>query len=73
MHYPSDINLGKGVGWDSDVVCGGLIKKNHDLSMFVRLTGLKWPEGGGGGLAVATKVSYIESDSVVYRVINQKI
>ena len=48
VHYPSDINLGKGVGWDSDVVCGGLIKKNHDLSMFVRLTGLKWPEGGEG-------------------------
>ena len=47
-HYPSDINLDRGVGCDSDVLArGGLIKKDHDRSTFVRLTGLKWSERGG--------------------------
>jgi serine/threonine protein kinase len=40
--YPADINLGQGVGWDPDVARGGLIKKEHDRTMFCRLTGLEW-------------------------------
>jgi hypothetical protein len=40
--YPSDINLGNGVYWDPDVTRGGLIKKDHDRTMFRRLTGLGW-------------------------------
>ena len=45
VRYPSDISLGVGAGWDPDVTCGGLIRKDHDRSMYFRLTGLKWSEG----------------------------
>ena len=45
VRYPSDISLGVGAGWDPSVTRGGLIRKDHDLSMYFRLTGLKWPEG----------------------------
>ena len=39
--YPSDINLDERAGWDPDVTRGGLIKKDHDRSMFTHLTGLE--------------------------------
>lgn len=45
VRYPSDISLGVGAGWDPDVTRGSLIRKDHDRSMYFRLTGLKWSEG----------------------------
>ena len=38
--YPSDINLD--LPWHPDVARGGLIKKEHDQNMFLRLTGAEW-------------------------------
>jgi serine/threonine protein kinase len=43
-YYPSDINLGSGIWWDSEVARGGLIKKKHDRTMYQNLTGLEWSE-----------------------------
>lgn len=47
--YPYSINLRGDVDWDPDVTRGGLIKKDHDRTMFSRLTGLRWDDGAEPG------------------------